>query len=168
MTIASVSSAHPMAFQLSYGANPQQHNHTLLSQDSHTNEIVLSEQDRVNAMLAEQKINIESNFQSAINIDLTRLYYQQQQNVIDAYIQVYNDDNVKNKSASSLLNDAYVSLYAIHQAVKHGVPQWHNLDNNEFKQLLPENSPNHSPHAQIDEYNSIMMPSNATHINLSA
>jgi len=169
MTIQNISSTS--YYQANYSANQQLANQTVPLTGGNKDVVVVSEQESMNAMLAEQKANIASNYQTATNIDLTRLYYQQQQKVIDAYMNANSDDNVINNgdgnSATGLLNDTYASLYEVHQAVKNEAA---NLPGNEYAVIMPEETPENEKQGQtpVDKYNSIMMPSNASHIHLSA
>jgi len=48
------------------------------------------------------------------------------------------------------------------------VPQGSNLPNDEYGVIFPEKSSENAAQTPVDKYNSIMMPSNASHIHLSA
>ena len=125
-------------------------------------------QNNVNDKVAEQANNIKSNFQTAKDIDLTRAYYEQQQKLVDIYMQVGQEnssDNDLNFSATKALTDTYASLYQLHQTIKEGI------------QLKPENPENIRPIEEIivpltnpktDSYNSFMMPTTNSYISLHA
>jgi len=139
--------------------------------------------------IAEQVENVKSNYQTAKDIDLMQSYYQQQQKLFDIYLQTSTGADTssstiqmsKNGSAVSALTNTYAELYEIHQNVKNGVGQLPTIDGeHEEVVTLPASSVtnineavksvNNQPLAnkQVDAYNSLMMPSTASYVHLSA
>jgi len=142
--------------------------------------------------IAEQVDDVKSNYQTAKDIDLMQAYYQQQQKLFDIYLQTSTDSNNEvsstqsdqNPSAVASLTNAYSELYQLHQNVKEGVVQLPGFEipDNEVDILpvsttgtatrvieQPANSINQSlSHKQMDAYNSLMMPSTASYVHLSA
>lgn len=175
MTIPQVASTQATYYQPSNNDN-QQHNFQTQLSTTIDNEAILtteqknSQQNNLDAKLAEQVDNIKSNYQTAKDMDLTRLYYQQQQRVIEAYM-YSNTIEANNKDSNSVtgsLTELYASLYEVHQAVKSSVPQWPNIDDSEPPVIQPVPMSDNKAQAQADKYHSIMMPSNSSHIYLSA
>jgi hypothetical protein len=138
-------------------------------------------QNSADAKLAEQVENIKSNYQSAKDLDLMQAYYQQQQKVLDIYIQTSNgstsDSNNSsstnnNFSAVNTLTDTYASLYAIHKNVKDGIQQLPVIPDNVTSPIndvdvLPASNTS-MMNKQTDAYNSLMMPSTSSYLHLSA
>jgi len=145
-------------------------------------------QDSVDDKLAEQVENIKSNYQSAKNIELMQAYYQQQQKILDIYIQSSSDSDVENNKQSTnavaSLTHAYTELYQLHQNLKEGVVQLPGIEipDNEVEILpvstttttarvveKPANTINQTlSHKQMDAYNGLMMPSTSSYLHLSA
>jgi|GEM_PF-3638425 len=135
-------------------------------------------QDEFDAKLAEQVENIKSNYQSAKDLDLMQAYYQQQQKLIDIYMQTSTDNdaysnNDSNTSAVNTLTNAYVSLYELHNNIKDGVQQRPNAPDDinapvGMPEILPMNDNMSLAKKQTDVYNSLMMPSSASYLHLSA
>jgi len=120
--------------------------------------------------IAEQTNNIKSNFQTAKDIDLTRAYYQQQQKIVDIYMQTSteNDSNSNsNISATKALTESYASLYQLHQTIKEGAQQ---LPSYADKVQPPSGNPEIQPlmNRQTDAYNSFMMPTTNSYLSLQA
>ncbi len=138
------------------------------------------------AKIAEQVENVKSNYQTAKDIDLMQSYYQQQQKLFDIYLQTSTDNDssiqtTENSSAVSALTNTYAELYELHQNVKNGVGQLPSISNeHEEIETLPTNSvtninevvksvSNQSlANKQVDAYTSLMMPSTASYVHLSA
>jgi len=139
--------------------------------------------------IAEQVENVKSNYQTAKDIDLMQSYYQQQQKLFDIYLQTSTDNDTsssivhtsENSSAVSALTNTYAELYELHQNVKNGVGQLPSIaDEREEIETLPASSVtninevvksanNQSlTNKQVDAYNSLMMPSTASYVHLSA
>ncbi|PKI12865.1 hypothetical protein [Colwellia sp. 12G3] len=139
--------------------------------------------------IAEQVENVKSNYQTAKDIDLMQSYYQQQQKLFDIYLQTSTDANSSlsstqasdNRSAVSTLTNTYAELYELHQTVKNGADKLPNIGNeHEGIATLPASSVTNTngivksennqslAHKQIDTYNSLMMPSTASYVHLSA
>jgi hypothetical protein len=139
--------------------------------------------------IAEQVENVKSTYQTAKDIDLMQSYYQQQQKLFDIYLQTSIGSNSENSStlnnqnvsAVSSLTDAYADLYQLHQHVKDGVATLPEVElPSEDINILPmvqlnqvtKNSSNSTIQAsslkQMDTYNSLMMPSTASYVHLSA
>ncbi|KGJ89000.1 hypothetical protein [Colwellia psychrerythraea] len=161
---------------------------------SDLNDILTPEQKNtvlqgVDDKIAEQVDNVKSNYQTAKDIDLMQSYYQQQQKLFDIYLQTSIDSNVensstpsnKNTSAVSSLTNTYAELYQLHQNIKEGVVQLPGfevpakdvniLPVTQVNQAVvsPSNSANQaSSHKQMGAYNSLMMPSTASYVHLSA
>lgn len=146
-------------------------------------------QQGVDDKIAEQVENVKSNYQTAKNIDLMQSYYQQQQKLFDIYLQTSTDSDITsnsaqtsgNTSAVSALTNTYAELYELHQNVKNGAGQLPIIGNDyEVIEQLPASSvtktnemvtstTNQSlAYKQVDAYNSIMMPSTASYVHLSA
>ncbi len=141
-----------------------------------------------NDKIAEQVESVTSNYQTAKDIDLMQSYYQQQQKLFDIYIQTSTDSNVENStqnaSTVSSLTKNYAELYQLHQNVKEGVVPLPGVElPAKGMNRLPENSivetsktsqstnniaNQASSHKQINAYNSLMMPSTASYVHLSA
>ncbi len=136
--------------------------------------------------IAEQIENVKSNYQTAKDVDLMKAYYQQQQKLLDIYVQTSTDSSVEssstqNQSTVSALTDTYASLYQIHQSVKEGAVQ---LPGFELPNDEVETQPSHMDNPivqnstsavnqslsnkQLDAYNSLMMPSTSSYVHLSA
>jgi len=134
-------------------------------------------QNSFDAKLAEQMENIKSNYQSAKDLDLMHAYYQQQQKLIDIYMQTSTGNDAysnskSNSSAVSTLTDTYTSLYALHNNIKDGVsPLPSTPDEIDMPINQPEILPAHGntvlAQKQADVYNSLMMPSSASYLHLS-
>ncbi len=118
-------------------------------------------QDDFNAKIAEQANNIKSNFQTAKDIDLTRAYYEQQQKLVDIYMQAGVDNNSSNNShisTTKALAETYASLYQLHQTIREGA------------QSLPSYPDEIQSQArrQTNIYNNYMMPTTNSTIHLHA
>ena len=136
--------------------------------------------------IAEQVENVKSNYQAAKDIDLMQSYYQQQQKLFDIYLQTSTDDVTsstanQNSSAVSALTNTYAELYELHQNVRNGVGQLPNIGGeHEEIESLPASSVTNINEAvksensqslanrQVNAYNSLMMPSTASYVHLSA
>ncbi len=138
--------------------------------------------------IAEQVENVKANYQTAKDIDLMKLYYQQQQKVFDIYMQSSSDNTVttsstktsENSSTVSALTDTYAKLYQLHQEVKEGGSQLPSVDEHSGIETLPASSVTNTnemvksttnqslTHKQVDAYNSLMMPSTSSYVHLSA
>ncbi|PKG83799.1 hypothetical protein CXF85_09880 [Colwellia sp. 75C3] len=146
-------------------------------------------QHGANDKIAEQVEKVKSNFQTAKDIDLMQSYYQQQQKLFDIYLQTSTDGDTtsssaqtsENSSAVSALTNTYAELYELHQTVKNGVGSLPSIDNEHGgiatlpansatnTNEMAKNSSNQSlAHKQVDAYNSLMMPSTASYVHLSA
>jgi len=142
-------------------------------------------QQGVDDKVAEQVENVKSNYQTAKDIDLMQSYYQQQQKLFDIYLQTSIDSNIENgtqnTSVVSSLTNTYAELYQLHQNVKEGIVALPGIEvpNEDFNiqpiaQLnqtteSPNNTANQaSSLKQINAYNSLMMPSTASYVHLSA
>ncbi len=136
-------------------------------------------QDNADAKLTEQAENIKSNYQNAKDLDLTRAYYQQQQKLIDVYMQTSasngtssSDNDATDNSAVSTLTDTYASLYALHKKITDGNQQLPSIPD---EVVLPTSTPEisavsnsmTSTEKQTDAYNSLMMPSTASYLHLT-
>ena len=132
--------------------------------------------------IAEQVENVKSNYQTAKDVDLMQSYYQQQQKLFDIYLQESTNSDLQssnstNINAVSTLTDTYAALYELHQEVKGGIGQ---IPDHELPTILPMESaskvaevPNNAfkqslANKQMDAYNSLMMPSTASYVHLSA
>ena len=108
--------------------------------------------------------------------------YYQQQKLFDIYLQESTNSDVQsnnstNINAVSTLTDTYAALYELHQEVKEGIGQ---IPDHELPTILPMESaskvaevPNNAfnqslANKQMDAYNSLMMPSTASYVHLSA
>ena len=132
---------------------------------------------------------MKSNYQTAKDIDLMQSYYQQQQKLFDIYLQKSTDGDTtsssaqtsENSSAVSALTNTYAELYELHQNVKNGVGQLPAIGNeHEGIETLPASSVTNTnelvksttnqplAHKQVNTYNSLMMPSTASYVHLSA
>ena len=171
MTIQPSTQNFSMAYQASLHANQVLSERVISTENtkSLSTEQENTLQKNANAMISEQAENIKSNYQSAKDIDLTRMYYQQQQKLFDIYMQSFSDDVVvsdnNNQSAIKTLNDTYATLYELHHVIKQGGPE---LNNSEQDEVSSKPSTPILSHIPMDKYNSIMMPSNSSHFHLSA
>lgn len=190
MSIATISSTSSTGYQSrflhSYASNvnvPSVSDKTLLSPEQQN-----TVQQSVDAKITEQVENIKSNYQSAKDLDLTRAYYQQQQKLIDIYMQTSNsvetsNENTIKSSAIGTLTDTYAALYALHKNITDGNQQLPNIPDDattlpmtqsEITQLksvsetLPSASNTDSGKKQTELYNSLMMPSTTSYFHLSA
>lgn len=147
---------------------------TLINNTKNQNEPLTPEQrntlqDDINAKVTEQANNIKSNFQTAKEVDLTRAYYEQQQKLIDIYMQT-DTKSESSISATETLTDTYASLYNLHKSIKDG------------DQQLPSNPENTQPSnditsigvtwpltdKQTNTYNNYMMPTTNSYLHLQA
>ena len=177
MIIQSVSSPTTNNYNLA------QHNLTPLFMENKSKSIELTPeqkntlQDDMHAKLAEQVANIKSTYQTAKDMDLTHAYYQQQQKLIDIYIQPNSNDvsniNNGNTSAVHTLTNAYASLYNLHQQIKEigqqspSLPDknsdpMNSLEGLQIEQRLPLTQ------RQVDTFNNFMMPTTKSYLHLSA
>jgi len=142
-------------------------------------------QQGVDDKISEQVDKVKSSYQTAKDVDLMQSYYQQQQKLFDIYLQTSTDSNIENNtqnaSAVSSLTNAYAELYQLHQSIKEGVVQLPGFEvPNDEVGTMPVNSVDQmtqSPiktvnqsisNKQLDVYNSLMMPSTASYVHLSA
>lgn len=136
--------------------------------------------DDFNAKISEQADNIKSNFQTAKDIDLTRAYFEQQQKLVDIYMQSgskSNSSDNSNTSATKVLTEAYASLYQLHQTVKGGSQQLPSVTDKTLPSssrpetqsvIQPEIKTQTSAQKQTDTYNSFMMPTTNSYLRLNA
>lgn len=146
-------------------------------------------QQGADAKIAEQVEKVKSNYQTAKDIDLMQSYYQQQQKLFDIYLQTSTGSNAEtgtsrldeNSSAVLALTTTYAELYQLHQTIKEGVGQLPRVSTAyQGGETVPGNSVTHTNEAiqstanqsltikQLDAYNSLMMPSTAYYVHLSA
>lgn len=175
MTIQSVSSTMTNSYN-----SPQQHKFAPLLKDKMANYEPLTPeqkntlQDDIDTRLAEQAENIKSTYQTAKDMDLTHAYYQQQQKLVDIYMQSSSyDNNQSTPSAVQTLTDTYASLYDIHQQIKDLGPEKHLLPSDNLNPeapvtILPIESSAPLTRAQTDAYNNLMMPTTKSYLHLSA
>lgn len=186
MSLAAVSAVSSTSF-MGYQPNYQSGSDSKMNEPvpPETKNILSPEQkntlhDSADAKFTEQAENIKSNYQSAKDLDLTRAYYQQQQKLIDIYMQTsasndtdINNNDVNNSSTVNTLTDTYVSLYALHNKIKDGDQQLPSIPD---ELVPPTNKPEisavnnsmTSTEKQTDAYNSLMMPSSASYLHLTA
>ncbi|GAW96878.1 MULTISPECIES: hypothetical protein [Colwellia] len=143
-------------------------------------------QQGVDDKIAEQVAQVKSNVQTAKDIDLMQSHYQQQQKLFDIYLQTSTESNIasdstqanQRSSAVSVLSNSYADLYQLHQNVKEGVGDF---IEHKSMQTLPARSvsdatetavvsASNQPLAlkQVDAYQSLMMPSTASYVYLTA
>ena len=173
------------AIKLSWPKTEFSHSFSDILTPEQKNTLQQDADDKVAALVE----NVKSNYQTAKDIDLMQSYYQQQQKLFDVYLQTSTDGNaatvenssVDNSSAVSALTATYAELYQLHQTIKEGVGQLP-PDNKAFQEIetVPGNSVTHTNEAinniasqsltnkQLDAYNSLMMPSTASYVHLSA
>ena len=161
-------------------ARPHGESHSDLS-DILTPEQKNTLQQGADDKIAEQVENLKSNYQTAKDVDLMQSYYQQQK-LFDIYLQESTNSDVQsnnstNINAVSTLTDTYAALYELHQEVKEGIRQ---RPEHELPTILPIESANKVAEVannafnqslankQMDAYNSLMMPSTASYVHLSA
>lgn len=133
-------------------------------------------QDDFNAKITEQANKIKSNFQTAKDIDLTRAYYDQQQKLVDIYMQSDTTSNSKNNvtvSATKTLIDTYDSLYQLHKTIKAGVSLWPTIPDDikspvDRPEIQPVETTVSPTNKLTDTYNSFMMPTTNSYLSLSA
>ncbi|MGL1957363.1 MAG: hypothetical protein OCD00_08620 [Colwellia sp.] len=133
-------------------------------------------QNDANDKITNQANEIKSNFQTAKDLDLTRAYYEQQQKLLDIYMQSNTAETKSNSddvSATKALTDTYSSLYQLHQTIKDGFGQLPSIPE---ETQPPKNMPEIQPveilpltaSKQMDTYNSFMMPTTNSYLQLSA
>lgn len=179
MTIQNVSSTLTTS---SYNS-PQQHKFIpLLTANMAKNEQLTPEQkntlqDDADAKLTEQAENIKSTYQTAKDMDLTHAYYQQQQKLVDIYMQSNTagavSSNQVNHNAVQTLTDTYVAIYNIHQKIKKVGQQHPTIPDDNLPLIAPITTlPLEGSHilsnAQTDSYNNLMMPTTKSYLHLSA
>lgn len=163
---------------------------------SSLNEVLTPEQQNtaqktVDDKMTEQVNNIKQNYQTAKDYDLMTSYYDQQQKLLDIYMQTSTEDsttissqNNESSSAVSTLTNAYSDLYQLHQTIKDGVSTLPSIDENpetlptsHNQTLMPSITQNAEQgsninsvlsNKQLDSYNSLMMPTTSNYVHLSA
>ena len=147
-------------------------------------------QQAIDDKLTEQVNNIKGNYQTAKDHDLMTSYYEQQQKLLDIYMQTNTKESTSisstssdNSSAVVSLTKAYSDLYQLHQGIKEGIGNLPNIDTDEGAVTLPSsnqllstsstevqsnNLSSALSNQQINTYNSLMMPSTSSYIHLSA
>jgi len=188
MTVSTISSLNTQLFSSSQQDISAGSNAIIAIDKTNPSEFLSSEQkntlqDSADAKMAQQVEDIKSNYQSAKDIDLMHAYYQQQQKLIDIYMQTSTDSNdsssssnSSNNSAVSTLTDTYAALYELHQNVKEGVGQFPEFEQPETlpmtansPQMVTESTaPNPLSQKQLEAYNGLMMPSTSSYVHLSA
>jgi hypothetical protein len=176
MTIQNISSTNTYSNVKNIGVIQPSTPSTLPSNGDYNNPLLTPEQkntlqDDFNAKLAEQASNIKSNFQTAKDIDLTRAYYEQQQKLVDIYMQAGTTNDSNNTSSISVtksLTDAYSSLYQLHQSIKEGVQSLpKEINTGETEVNAPQVLPVHTD-KQHKTYNNFMMPTTNSYLSLHA
>lgn len=172
MSLATISSTGSLNYQSGYQPNYSDNKNATIATE---NQALLSAEQKntlqgsFDDKLAEQVENIKSNYQSAKDLDLMQAYYQQQQKLIDIYMQAStdNDEYRSNENndinAVSTLTDTYSALYQLHQNIKEGEQPLPNTPD-----ILPVNDNISLGKKQADVYHSLMMPSSASYLHLSA
>ena len=114
-------------------------------------------QDKVSVVLTEKANEIRNNFSTAKDIDLTRAYYEQQQKLVDIYMQQSSEDQTNNSplNVSKKLADTYTTLYQLHQNIR------------EETTFLQEKTPK-IEQKETELYNNLMMPTMNSYLNLQA
>ncbi len=186
MTVSTISSLNTQLFSSSQQEISAGSNAIIAIDKTNPSEFLSSEQkntlqDSADAKMAQQVEDIKSNYQTAKDIDLMHAYYQQQQKVIDIYMQTgtdssTNNNNSSNNSAVSTLTDTYAELYELHQNVKEGVGQLPEVEKPETLPMMANNpqtvtestAPSPLSQKQLEAYNGLMMPSTSSYVHLSA
>ncbi|WP_057832487.1 hypothetical protein [Colwellia sp. TT2012] len=137
-------------------------------------------QQGVDDKISEQVEQVKSNVQTAKDIDLMQSYYQQQQKLFDIYLQTSTKDNIdsnstqvnQSSSAVSALTNSYAELYQFHQKVKEGVGDFIEYEPVKIQPIktVANVSASNQPLAlkQVDAYHSLIMPTNASYLYLTA
>ncbi len=122
------------------------------------------------AKITEQVDKIKATYDTAWQLDLAKIHYEQQQAVINAYVQSSNNDNSNAQSSSSAvktLTEMYAAIYQAHEKIKEIEDE-----NNKTPSVLPievnSSSAQSSSSAQLNAYNSIMMPNQSSYLHLRA
>lgn len=148
--------------------NNAHNNHTRTDNEILTPEQKNTLQDDFISKITEQADNIKSSFQTAKDIQLTRSYYEQQQKLIDIYMNTGDTNTVNNTlniNVTNTLIDTYASLYQLHQTIKAG---GQTLPENPEISPLPAELPQHLMNDKTKAYNSFMMPTTNSHLHLQA
>lgn len=181
MTIQPVTSTHsmnPTFSQSQADKNLAQNTGQLLTPEV-LNELNKAQQDQEQA----KKDRVQDTFDTAKNIDLARSYYDQQQAVLNAYMQSTengsaNKSTERNDSAVLSLTEMYAALYEHRQATNNLPTQQPvtvqpvNTDGsqNSVAQTIALNTINNEQKTtnQMHAYNNVMMPTDSSYMHLSA
>ena len=147
-------------------------------------------QKTIDDKMTEQVNNIKGNYQTAKDHDLMTSYYDQQQKLLDIYMQTSSEETAtistqtnENTSAVSALTTAYTELYQLHKGIKDGITNLPITELSEGIETLPASAPQISNHIietqgnnlssvlstkQMESYNSLMMPSTSSYMHISA
>lgn len=127
MNIQNVSSMNGIGYHLNYSNEPiDRVEQARLSSQQYLNDFITPEQkqaiaEAVKEKQSQQQDEMKSNYQTAKDIELAQAYYQQQQKVIDTYMQASSDKQTSSSSdinALSLLTDYYIDKYHRHNDIK--------------------------------------------------
>lgn len=142
------------------------------------NELNKAKEDEVQ----QKKERVQDTYDTAKNIDLTKMYYEQQQAVLNAYMQSTENGSANKSSDSSdstvkSLTEMYASIYEHHQkqntlpselpvSVQPLTPEGTIENNLETPEVMLVNEP--VANSQLHAYNNVMMPSTSSYMHLSA
>lgn len=130
MNIQPVSSMNNIGYQLKYGNEPvdrfqqsgNQHHEIERPQEYPTPEQINKAKDAFEEKNKEYQENVKSNYQKAKDIELAQTYYQQQQKVLDAYLNASSEDENNNDiNAIHNLTDFYTQKHQTQEQLKTGI-----------------------------------------------
>jgi len=117
---------------------------------------------------AEQVEKIKSNYQVAKDITLTQAYYEQQQKLLDIYLQSSQEDSKDSNSLNAVgtLTDMYSLMLDLHKRVREPIEDMPSIG-----QPMPYSIQNNSANdkqGQLDLYNQTSQEPNGSYLHLSA
>ncbi|TPH18591.1 hypothetical protein [Litorilituus lipolyticus] len=117
---------------------------------------------------AEQVENIKSNYQVAKDITLTQAYYEQQQKLLDIYLQSSHDDSKDSDSFNAVgtLTDMYSLMLDLHKQVRGPIEDMPSIGRPTLYSI-ENNSPN-DKQMRVDLYNQTSQEPNGSYLHLSA
>lgn len=120
MNVQNVSSMNGIGYQLNYSNEPiDRVEQTRLSSQQYLNDAITPEQkqaidEAIKEKQSAQLEEIKSHYKTAKDLELAQAYYQQQQKVIDTYMQASSGEQTSSTNdinALSLLTDYYIDKY---------------------------------------------------------
>ena len=184
MSLTSISASTSLGYQSQYQPQYQSKDSTLIKESSIAEQDLPLTPEQQNKLqknaedqLAAQVDSIKSNYQAAKDYDLMQSYYQQQQKVLDVYMQsaTGNESTTNNNGtdigAVNSLTEIYSAIHTMHQNIneaKQPLPSIPETMPSTDSEVFPVNENTVSTKKQTDIYNSLMTPSNSSYLHLSA